>query len=165
MKIQNQEQDTGVSPVVGVILMVAVTVILAAVIGNFVLNLGSSVNEKASASVQFQQEYNVSSGAYDVEVFVTQISSADYLNVSAPAGGSAPTQIFQSDSAFRVDKVNDTSGNVRSDAEIPEGAQAYASGDVVEVTGVESGDTIQVIGSLNGQNTVVSRYTVDNTQR
>ncbi|MFT4892012.1 MAG: flagellin-like protein, partial [Halobacteriales archaeon] len=34
--------DDAVSPVIGVILMVAITVILAAVIGAFVLNIGSS---------------------------------------------------------------------------------------------------------------------------
>ena len=37
--------DSAVSPVIGVILMVAITVILAAVIGTFVLNLGGSVSQ------------------------------------------------------------------------------------------------------------------------
>jgi len=45
--------DRAVSPVIGVILMVAVTVILAAVIGTFVLGIGSQVtSETPSASVQ-----------------------------------------------------------------------------------------------------------------
>ncbi|RDZ96638.1 type IV pilin [Haloferax sp. Atlit-6N] len=39
--------DSAVSPVIGVILMVAVTVILAAVIGSFVLNLGQGVQQTA----------------------------------------------------------------------------------------------------------------------
>ncbi|QLC33082.1 type IV pilin N-terminal domain-containing protein [Halarchaeum sp. CBA1220] len=39
--------DRGVSPVIGVILMVAITVILAAVIGTFVLGLGSQVGNNA----------------------------------------------------------------------------------------------------------------------
>lgn len=39
--------DRAVSPVIGVILMVAITVILAAVIGTFVLGLGSNVSEPA----------------------------------------------------------------------------------------------------------------------
>lgn len=37
--------ERGVSPVIGVILMVAITVILAAVIGAFVLNLGSNLGQ------------------------------------------------------------------------------------------------------------------------
>lgn len=42
-----KQTDRAVSPVIGVILMVAITVILAAVIGTFVLNLGGSVSETA----------------------------------------------------------------------------------------------------------------------
>jgi flagellin-like protein len=42
---QFESDDRAVSPVIGVILMVAITVILAAVIGSFVLNLGDSVGE------------------------------------------------------------------------------------------------------------------------
>jgi len=40
-------EERGVSPVIGVILMVAITVILAAVIGGFVLQLGSGVGDAA----------------------------------------------------------------------------------------------------------------------
>ncbi|WP_209019553.1 type IV pilin [Halorussus marinus] len=43
--------DEAVSPVIGVILMVAITVILAAVIGTFVLGLGENVSQNASAGV------------------------------------------------------------------------------------------------------------------
>jgi len=41
------DESRAVSPVIGVILMVAVTVILAAVIATFVLNLGSNVSDSA----------------------------------------------------------------------------------------------------------------------
>ena len=48
--------DTAVSPVIGVILMVAITVILAAVIGTFVLGLGDSIGENApSASYDWDE--------------------------------------------------------------------------------------------------------------
>ncbi len=40
--------DEAVSPVIGVILMVAITVILAAVIGTFVLGLGECIRERGS---------------------------------------------------------------------------------------------------------------------
>ena len=42
--------DDAVSPVIGVILMVAITVILAAVIGTFVLGLGESIEDNAPSS-------------------------------------------------------------------------------------------------------------------
>ncbi len=45
------DDDRGVSPVIGVILMVAITVILAAVIGTFVLGLGDSLNQTPQATL------------------------------------------------------------------------------------------------------------------
>ncbi|GGN18611.1 type IV pilin [Halarchaeum nitratireducens] len=51
------DDDRGVSPVIGVILMVAITVILAAVIGTFVLGLGSNVGNNAP-SATFNYDYN-----------------------------------------------------------------------------------------------------------
>ncbi|QWC18978.1 type IV pilin N-terminal domain-containing protein [Halorubrum sp. 2020YC2] len=49
MKPSNQSNadDRAVSPVIGVILMVAITVILAAVIGTFVLGLGDQLGDTA----------------------------------------------------------------------------------------------------------------------
>jgi len=49
MKPSNQSnaEDRAVSPVIGVILMVAITVILAAVIGTFVLGLGDQIGDTA----------------------------------------------------------------------------------------------------------------------
>ena len=55
-------EDRGVSPVIGVILMVAITVILAAVIGAFVLGLGdqaSSSAPQASFDYNFEGDTNV----------------------------------------------------------------------------------------------------------
>ena len=67
--------DRGVSPVIGVILMVAITVILAAVIGAFVLELGSSVaTEQPQASFDF--EFNGSN------VTVTHQSGSEIDNSS-----------------------------------------------------------------------------------
>ncbi|MFP4188678.1 MAG: type IV pilin, partial [Halobacteriales archaeon] len=53
MRYETQKDDSAVSPVIGVILMVAITVILAAVIGTFVLGLGENVEETAQAGVNF----------------------------------------------------------------------------------------------------------------
>ncbi len=51
--------DKAVSPVIGVILMVAVTVILAAVIGAFVLGFGDSLSEPApDAQIDFDYDAN-----------------------------------------------------------------------------------------------------------
>ena len=48
------DDDRGVSPVIGVILMVAITVILAAVIGAFVLNLGGDLEQAPQAQLSVE---------------------------------------------------------------------------------------------------------------
>jgi flagellin-like protein len=47
--------DDAVSPVIGVILMVAITVILAAVIGAFVLNIGGGQDTAPAVSIDFEK--------------------------------------------------------------------------------------------------------------
>ncbi|WP_077152240.1 type IV pilin [Halorubrum tropicale] len=64
MKPSNQSNadDRAVSPVIGVILMVAITVILAAVIGTFVLGLGDQLGDtapQASFTVQDVDSTNI----------------------------------------------------------------------------------------------------------
>ncbi|GAA0195137.1 type IV pilin [Halobaculum roseum] len=55
------DDDRAVSPVIGVILMVAITVILAAVIGSFVLGLGNSV-QQTTPNANFQFDYSETDG-------------------------------------------------------------------------------------------------------
>jgi flagellin-like protein len=57
------EENRAVSPVIGVILMVAITVILAAVIGTFVLGLGDQVQQ---TSPNAQWDWEVDSGDLNV---------------------------------------------------------------------------------------------------
>jgi flagellin-like protein len=61
--------DDAVSPVIGVILMVAITVILAAVIGTFVLGLGENVQETSpTASITFDQQSEPSASETTVKI-------------------------------------------------------------------------------------------------
>jgi flagellin-like protein len=50
------QDDDAVSPVIGVILMVAITVILAAVIASFVLGLGDQNNPAPTVSMDFEYD-------------------------------------------------------------------------------------------------------------
>ncbi|WP_335999499.1 type IV pilin N-terminal domain-containing protein [Halorientalis halophila] len=56
--------DDAVSPVIGVILMVAITVILAAVIASFVLGLGGSQQQTPQASFSWDFEQKNASSSY-----------------------------------------------------------------------------------------------------
>lgn len=69
--------ERGVSPVIGVILMVAITVILAAVIASFVLGFGDSVSQNVQAGADVTEKD-------DGNVTVTWISegNAQSLNVT-----------------------------------------------------------------------------------
>jgi flagellin-like protein len=73
MKLTQQFSDRGVSPVIGVILMVAITVILAAVIGTFVLGLGSGQSANPSAGVDYDPGTDT--------LTVTTVDRADEITV------------------------------------------------------------------------------------
>jgi FlaG/FlaF family flagellin (archaellin) len=72
--------DAAVSPVIGVILIVAITVILAAVIGGFVLNLGGGIEEDVQASATVNPNLN------DDEISITWTANqnADSLTIGGP---------------------------------------------------------------------------------
>ncbi|GGM56994.1 flagellin-like protein [Halarchaeum rubridurum] len=83
------DDDRGVSPVIGVILMVAITVILAAVIGTFVLGLGSNVGNNAP-SATFSYDYENFSTASDVQVITVTDQGGDAIEtetLSVSVGG------------------------------------------------------------------------------
>lgn len=71
------DDERGVSPVIGVILMVAITVILAAVIASFVLGFGNSVSSNANAGI------DVSANDGTAEVTWISQGNADHVIVSA----------------------------------------------------------------------------------
>ena len=88
------EGDRAVSPVIGIILMVAITVILAAVIGTFVLGLGDSVtgetapqaswdtsNADGSSGIVLAQNGGDSVDAANVEIIVNGGDSVDATDV------------------------------------------------------------------------------------
>lgn len=77
-KLVGNEEERAVSPVIGVILMVAITVILAAVIAAFVLDLGGSVGQEAQAGVSME----VDESSEEIQVSITSLGNADHVNLS-----------------------------------------------------------------------------------
>ncbi|MFC6722214.1 type IV pilin [Halovenus amylolytica] len=71
-----RNDDSAVSPVIGVILMVAITVILAAVIASFVLGLGDQTDD-VSPNIQFDADYNISDYSTNANNTVISINTAD----------------------------------------------------------------------------------------
>ncbi len=126
------DDERGVSPVIGVILMVAITVILAAVIASFVLGFGDSVSENVQAGADISQ-------TNDGNASVTWISegNAESLNVTASASSAEFTG-------------GDDGGNLSSVGE---------SVKVVADSETETTITVTAIGS-GGSRTVVTQEEV-----
>jgi flagellin-like protein len=82
--------DDAVSPVIGVILMVAITVILAAVIASFVLGLGDS--QETAPQVSFDVEYDEGGSATSSgdAVVVTKSSGDDIEDTNIYVRGNNP---------------------------------------------------------------------------
>lgn len=126
-KEENDDSEKAVSPVIGVILMVAITVILAAVIGVFVIDIGNSVSE-APPTAQFSM---------DVDESETQATA---------------TITHQGGDSFDADSVTITAGD--EEAVFPEGT--VSSGSESNAVDVADGDTVRVIWeSSNGERTSI----------
>jgi len=93
------ESDRAVSPVIGVILMVAITVILAAVIGSFVLGIGGDLNE----SPQVRLAVSDASDQLD-----DSTEGQDVLNIEHQGGDT----VAKSDLTVKVNKTDGSSANV-----------------------------------------------------
>ena len=76
------QSERGVSPVIGVILMVAITVILAAVIGSFVLGIGGNVEQTPQASL------SVDANGSDITIAHEGGDSLDWDDINVTVAGS-----------------------------------------------------------------------------
>ncbi|WP_136600819.1 type IV pilin [Salinigranum halophilum] len=142
-------EDRAVSPVIGVILMVAITVILAAVIGTFVLGLGDQVSESAPQA-QFTFDFD---GADKINITHDggDAIEADDLNVTS---GVAVGLDGNSDGTYN--SSDGTSGIVSGETSVNlVDSQAFSSGDTISAgttirvatSGSFSGETLRVVWS------------------
>ncbi|ELY46186.1 type IV pilin [Natronorubrum tibetense] len=81
-KLVGGEEERAVSPVIGVILMVAITVILAAVIAAFVLDLGDNMG---SGSVSAGVSTDVSNSDEEVSITIDSMGDAEYFELRGDA--------------------------------------------------------------------------------
>lgn len=116
--------DRGVSPVIGVILMVAVTVVLAAVVGTFVLDLGQTAGR----------------GAPSASLRVTADAATDNVTITHTGGDGL------ADGRTRLTVTNETDG---TDLTFEAGAtnELFSVGDQVVVNTTVPGGGPATIGS------------------
>ncbi|WP_226480221.1 type IV pilin [Natrinema amylolyticum] len=101
-KLVGSDDERAVSPVIGVILMVAITVILAAVIAAFVLDMGGSIGEEANAGVNIE----VDEANNESTLEVTSMGNSDQVKIR----GNAVNASNLSDGALTLNQ----SGDVRT---------------------------------------------------
>jgi len=127
------DDDRAVSPVIGVILMVAITVILAAVIGTFVLGLGDQVQSTTpQASFGFDQSN---------ETFAADVGDVDAetLTITHETGDTI------SESNLRVTVAGDTAFDFNDSEEtegVWDGSDDVSAGSSVRVVGYTSAETV-----------------------
>ena len=148
--------EDAVSPVIGVILMVAITVILAAVIGTFVLGLGDQVQSSApNANFQFEYDDN-GNGFGDSD----NDDSLDVIHNGGQDVDRANVEIQVGDVSFSGSDLSSTGSNVDSSwpTTISTGATAgieddsstdviQANDDVRVIWQSPNGDSSNTIGS------------------
>jgi len=117
--------DRAVSPVIGVILMVAITVILAAVIGTFVLGLGQNVQSTPQASFSF--DFNDTS-----------------QNVTVTHNGGDRLQVGDNTQSVNLTGGNYTHGWL-GDGGGYNVSDSLSAGDSSNPYGYDSGNTIRVV--------------------
>ncbi|MFA9502657.1 type IV pilin [Natrinema sp. H-ect1] len=135
-KLVGSEDERAVSPVIGVILMVAITVILAAVIAAFVLDLGQGQTANAQAGIQFDHD----ASNEKVTITVNSIERADDLYVKCGSGSGS--------------KYDDGSSNFDSAGATAVAYYGSASSGDIDC----SGETIQIIGVVEGSESVLTQF-------
>ncbi len=107
------DDDRGVSPVIGVILMVAITVILAAVIGTFVLGLGDSLEQAPQA--QLDAELTSSD---TIQISHNGGDALEDANVVLTVDGSEDSGVLNDGDQFTVGDTETTSNTYSSGATV-----------------------------------------------
>jgi flagellin-like protein len=173
--------DNAVSPVIGVILMVAITVILAAVIGAFVLDLGGSTTSTPQASWNFDQEvHDVADNGNDVqssdqfpEITVSHESGDKIsdsrldITVNGNPGFTATTEADASTGALSFSGSGTEAFTAGNDVKAGTSVRIVAEdadddGSVAAADTIGSGDTIRIVWTSEdgGTSSVLQDYEV-----
>mgnify|MGYP000509375061 CR=1 FL=1 len=142
--LSDSDDSRAVSPVIGVILMVAITVILAAVIGTFVLGLGDSVESAPQASFNF--DYDDTASTEEVTIRHRGGDNIDASKLEVRVNGQSIAD--DGDVSYDGSKLSDQYSSFNAGNEVTiQDTNDYDSGDNVDVVYI-SGDKQDIIGSF-----------------
>lgn len=139
--------EDAVSPVIGVILMVAITVILAAVIGTFVLGLGDQVSNttpQVSFTFDFDSSVDGNTGVDCSQLVQGNDANDGELSITHDGGD----QVNEDRLTLRDDDGNSVTDIGTSCDGIADGSDVSA-GTTIKA-GIDSGDIVRVIWTAQG---------------
>ena len=85
--------NKGVSEVVSTILLIAITVLAASILGGFVIQMTGILEEPVQGQLDINSEYNPSTGLYDTRITYTNTINAESMLVRATYDGEYSGQI------------------------------------------------------------------------
>jgi len=154
------DEERAVSPVIGVILMVAITVILAAVIGTFVLGLGNQLEGTApQVSVGFDTEV-------ENDGTVSEVSIAHQSGESLPV---STVSVRTSSEVANVSAADTAEDNISTSfewTEVSDDTDTFSAGSSGTIHAVDNGDlsgtTIRVVynSAESDSSTTLGKFTV-----
>ena len=149
-----RKDKSAVSPVIATILMVAITVVLAAVLYVMVMGFGGSTSSNAPAAT-LQKSGNVITISLNPQTNVANIG----VQVIAPLAGVATTKVYAITST----------GSVAGDFTLtytwtytPTNAGKVTTGDTITTTGANMPTSIQLIWLPSGSTTATDKQTIGN---
>ena len=149
-------QDEGaVSPVIGVILMVAVTVVLGAVIGAFVFGIGDKLGEPAP-NAQLNFDYDADGNSLDIVHDGGDSITPDNTGSLAVSG----SNIASDGSDLTWAPSGSTASNNNNGYVLGSGVSLTSGDDIVTVASVDSGHTVDLQWVSNGgdQSTTLGEF-------
>jgi len=174
-------EERGVSPVIGVILMVAITVILAAVIGTFVLGLGDQVSQtapQATISVEGSDVYGSAAATNDTVTLkhgggddlvasetgwnIDVDNASNSGTISIPASDGSDTSLSTAGTATLVFGEGGDSNQQVDNATVQfGGTTVYTIQSSVGTVGVGPGDTLTVTLIDSGSEQIIAEKQID----
>lgn len=121
-------QDRAVTPVIGVILIVAITVILASIVGVYALDLGSGISEGNPPAMSFDFNYKTSGGS-------------DSLNVTFEAGDKVDAERLELVVSGAQDADNNGRYAFTDDAGLNADSGTFESGESVTLNETITGNS------------------------
>ncbi|QZA89038.1 type IV pilin N-terminal domain-containing protein [Salinarchaeum sp. IM2453] len=154
------ERSRGVSPVIGVILMVAITIILAAVIGAFVLGFGTDTETPPNTAWDSSQD--------PVSIGDDGLESDDDLNVTftlettdRTIDGSNLNVVLTGDGEVDGDDIDLNDETYSAGSSIVVGTADNVDVDITDTEGINPDDQIRIVWEGDDTSSTLTIHTIN----